>query len=115
MDIVKEYESNLVNLIRDLRKKFCPFPFVIANSGFGGFEETNERRVGIMEAQLAVSGDRKKYDDFVGNTFTVETRGFWRQKEDSPSNQGYHWWRNAETYFLIGDSMGKAMISLISK
>ena len=42
-------------------------------------------------------------------------RGFFRPAEDSPSRHGFHWNGNAETYFLIGDSMGKAMIRLLEK
>ncbi len=29
------------------------------------------------------------------------TRDFWRELEDSPTNQGYHYNQNAETYLLV--------------
>lgn len=111
-DHVNQYEENLVNLIRDLRSKFCKFPVVVASSGFGGHEETNARRVGIMEAQLAVDGKANNYPDFINNTAAIDTRSFWREPDISPSAQSYHWWRNAETYYLIGKSMADKMIEL---
>ena len=109
--MVAEYEKNMANFIRDVRKELdAPkMPFVIANSGFGGWDNKNSRRVGTMKAQLAVA----EHPEFKGNVFTVETRDFFRPPEASPSKQGYHWNSNAETYFLIGDSMGKAMMKLL--
>jgi len=109
--LVAEYEQNMANFIRDVRKELeAPkMPFVIANSGFGGWDNKNSRRVGTMKAQLAVAG----HAEFKGNVFTVETRDFFRPPDVSPSRQGYHWNSNAETYFLIGDSMGKAMMKLL--
>ena len=35
--------------------------------------------------------------------------------DQSPSGQGYHWNSNAETYFLIGEAMGQAMLRLTAK
>ena len=107
---VDQYEENLVNLVKDLRKewKVADLPVVIANSGFGGFEQKTDRRLGIMAAQEAVSGRLK-------GVTTVETRGFFRPVEISPSGQRYHWNHNAETHFLIGDAMGTAMLSLLKK
>ena len=111
-DTVNEYEDNLKNLIRDLRKAFDTpnLPVVIANSGFGGKDQKIDRRLGILNAQLNVA----QHEDFKDSVFTVETRPFFRSAEHSPSRQGYHWNHNAETHFLIGDHMGKAMINLIS-
>jgi len=113
---VAEYEQNLANLIRDLRKDLAvkDLPVVIANSGFGGRLNTNARRLGIMNAQLAVA-DPAKYPEFRGTVTTVETRDFFRPPEVSPSRQGYHWNHNAETHFLIGNAMGKAMVELLTK
>jgi len=61
-----------------------------------------------MRAQAAVAA----YPEFKGNVAFVETKSFYRPPEVSPSNQQYHWNCNAETYFLIGDAMGKAMLKL---
>jgi len=43
------------------------------------------------------------------------TRDFWRSAEESPGNQGYHCNRNAETYMLVGDALGRGMIKLLEK
>ena len=43
----------------------------------------------------------------------METRDFFRPREQSPGGQGYHWNNNAETYYLIGESMGNAMLKLL--
>lgn len=110
LEMVEQYEKNLANFIRDVRKELdAPdLPFVIANSGFGGWNQKITRRLKTMEAQAAVAG----YEQFKGTVACVETRDFFRPPEVSPSKQGYHWNSNAETYFLIGDGMGRAMIKL---
>jgi len=110
-DAAKEYEKNMANFIRDIRKDLGAknLPFVIANSGFGGREQKIDRRLEVMRAQAAVAG----YEEFKGTVACVETRDFFRPKEASPSGQGYHWNGNAETYFLIGDGMGKAMVEIL--
>ena len=64
-----------------------------------------------MEAQFALA-DPEKYPAFKNNVAGVETRDFWREKELSPSKQGYHWNRNWETLYLIGKGMGDAMVEL---
>ena len=113
MQLTEEYEANLVAFIRDLRKKFNSpkMPFVVANSGFGGWEQKIDRRLKIIESQAAPA----KYDDMKDTFRCVETRGCFRPREVSPSGQGYHWFHNAETHFLIGDGMGKAMVELLEK
>jgi len=110
---VAEYEKNMANFIRDVRKdlRVPRLPFVIANSGFGGWKQRVGRRLGVMKAQAAVA----EYPEFKGNVICVETRDFFRPPEDSPTRFGYHWNHNAETYFRIGDAMGKAMIRLLSR
>jgi len=110
---VAEYEKNMANFIRDVRKDLGvpKLPFVIANSGFGGWKQRVGRRLGVMKAQAAVV----EYPEFNGNVICVETRDFFRPPEDSPTRFGYHWNHNAETYFRIGDAMGKAMIRLLRR
>ena len=63
-----------------------------------------------MKAQAAVA----KHPEFKGNVAFVSTKTFWRDVEQSPSNQGYHWNTNAETYYLIGEAMGQAMKALLN-
>ena len=113
VDPSNEYEKNLASFIRDIRKALGveDLPFVIANSGFGGWDQKISRRLKIMEAQAAPA----KYKEFKGNVTCVETRDFFRPPELSPGRQGYHWNLNAETYFLIGNGMGEAMKKLCEK
>lgn len=106
-----EYEKNMANFIRDIRRDLgAPkLPFVIAETGMSGVEETHPRALSLMKAQAAVA----QYPEFQGNVAFVGTRTFWRPKEVSPSGQGYHWNSNCETYYLIGDGMGRAMLKLL--
>lgn len=105
------YETNLACFIRDVRREFgAPkLPFVIAETGQGGPGELHPRALSLMRAQAAVA----EYPEFRGNVAFAATRGFWRPKEESPSGQGYHWNGNAETYWMIGEAMGKAMLRLL--
>ena len=106
-----EYEKNLANLIRDLRKDLGvkDLPFVVAETGMSGVEETHPRALSLMKAQAAVAA----YPEFKGTVAFVGTKEFWRPQTESPSGQGYHWNNNAETYYRIGDGMGKAMVALL--
>jgi hypothetical protein len=110
------YEQNLVNLIKAWRTEFkAPnAPFVLATIGFGGWKMAGPHLT-VANAQLAVSGEKGKYPEFAGNVLTVETRDFWRDTSVSPSGQGYHYNRNAETYMLVGDALGRGMARLLNK
>jgi len=57
-------------------------------------------------------GDPKQHPEFSGTVASVDTRDFWRELEESPRNQDYHYHRNPETYLLIGEAMGRAMVRL---
>ena len=112
-ELITEYEQNLVNLINDVRKEFkVPrMPAVIATVGFGGYDMA-EKYLSILKAQMAVS-DPKKHPEFAGNVASVDTRDFWREVDESPVSQDYHYNRNAETYLLVGDALGRAMVKLL--
>lgn len=105
-----EYEKNMANFIRDIRKDLGvkDLPFVIAETGMSGKEEKYPRALSLMKAQAAVA----EYQEFKGNVAFVGTRDFWREKEVSPTGQAYHWNTNAETYYLIGEALGNAMRKL---
>lgn len=106
------YEQNLERLIKTLRKDFDSpnAKFVLAtgcgNPGREGFG------LKIAEAQLAIA-DPKKHPDFVGNVKAVDSRDLWREAADSPTNQGYHYNHNAETYMEVGLRLGYAMVDLL--
>ena len=110
---IAEYEQHLVNLINDVRKEFkAPkLPVVVATVGFGGHNMA-DKFVRILEAQMAV-GDAKAHPEFAGTVASVDIRDFWREVDESPRSQDYHYNRNAETYMLIGDALGRAMVGLL--
>jgi len=105
------YEENMACFIRDARRELDvkDLPFVIAETGMNGPDETHPRALSLMKAQKAVT-ERK---EFKGTVAFVATQDLWRPKEESPSGQGYHWNSNAETYYLIGEGMGTAMVELL--
>ena len=107
------YEENMANFIRDIRKALGVknLPFVIAETGMTGHGETHPRALSLMRAQAAVA----EHEEFKGNVAFVGTKDLYRLKEESPSGQAFHWNNNAETYFLIGDGMAKAMLALLKK
>ena len=110
--LVEEYEQNLVHLIQDVRTEFdAPeMPAVVATVGFGGHGMA-ENYLKILDAQLAV-GDPARRPELAGTVASVDTRGFWRGVDDSPKEQGHHYNRNAETYLLVGEALGRAMVGL---
>ena len=112
-ELIVEYEQNLVNLINDVRKEFeqPKLPVVVATVGFGG-HNMQEKFLRILKAQIAV-GDAKQHPEYAGTVASVDTRDFWREVDESPTNQDYHYNRNAETYMLIGDALGRAMVGLL--
>jgi hypothetical protein len=110
----EEYEGHLVNLINDLRKdlKAPQMKAVVATAGFGGYRILSGNWKGVWEAQMAV-GDPKQHPKFKGNVASVDTRDFWREVDESPRSQDYHYHRNPEFYLLCGESMGRAMVRLL--
>lgn len=108
-----DYEKNMAHFIHDLRKDLGvkDLPIVIAETGMSGFQEKHPRAVSLMKAQAAVAAR----DEFKDNVAFVGTKAFFRPKEESPTGQAYHWNHNAETHFLMGDAMAKAMLKLRAK
>lgn len=108
-----QYEKNLANFIRDIRKDLgAPeLPFVIAETGMSGHKEKHPRAVSLMKAQAAVA----RHKEFRGNVAFVGTKDYFRPRTQSPTGQAYHWNSNAETYWLIGKGMGQAMLGLLRK
>lgn len=108
-----EYEKHLVHLIQDLRKEFNvpKMPAVVATVGFDGYRVTSGPWQGVWEAQMAV-GDPQQHPEFAGTVASVDTRDFWREPIESPRVQDYHYHRNPETFLLVGEALGRAMVRL---
>ena len=106
------YDVNLANFIRAIRTEFGAeaAPFAVATIGF---QPMTGNTLTVAEAQLAVDGEGGDYPEFAGNVMTVDTRDSWRDTSLSPMNQGYHYNRNAETFMLVGDALGQAMVKML--
>lgn len=105
----ENYEKNLVQFIKALRKDFnAPnAKFVLgtlgeAAKGCGGNEGL------ILNAHLAVDGNSGKHPEFKGNVATIYT---------NPMAQGgsgnSHYGGKAEVYMDVGEAMGKAMAEML--
>ncbi len=128
--LADEYEQNMVNLIGDLRKEFevPDLKVVMGLTGnwgrkpeealkrWGNGEEDRVKFVKnlrkVQEAQLRV-GQRKEFE---GKVVVAETRDFWRPREEFGGHgTETHWMANGESYWLIGEAMGKEMLKLLKK
>ena len=107
-----EYETNLVNLIHDIRAEFGvpSLPVAIGNTGMAN---ASGDQLLICAAQAAVANPAL-HPEFAGTVFTVDTRPFDYGQLLGMGTEGYHWYWNAESYFNIGESMGLGMMSLLS-
>ena len=107
---VPEYETNLVNLIKDLRKELnAPRLPVVIGELTGPWIQAPPEWTKLRQAQAAAAAR----PEFAGNVLFVPTRDFVRKPEDSPNpGHGHHEFGNAETYFLVGDALGKGMLTL---
>ena len=110
---VPEYETNLVNLIRDVRKELnAPKLPVVIGEITGPWVEAPREWATLRKAQAAAAAR----PEFAGNVRFIETHDFVRQPEDSPNpGHGHHEFGNAETYFLVGDALGKGMVRLLGE
>lgn len=110
-DAIAEYDQNLIHLAADIRKEFDQpnLPFIVGELGNGGPARPDSSMDLFREAQER--GTQK-----IPNSVFVRTSQFARPSELSPNvTHGHHWFGNAESYFLIGDALGKATFRLISQ
>ena len=83
-------------------------PVVIGELGNGGPDATGDMAA-FREAQ-------KRGAEQIDNAAFVITHDFWRDPQESPNvSHGHHWCGNAESYFLIGDALGKGIIKVIEQ
>ncbi len=106
-----EYEQNLVNLIHDVRREFKSpkLPVVVGELTGAWVKATGSWEV-LRQSQAAAAAR----PEFAGNVLFVPTHDFVRRSQDSPNpSHEHHEFGNAETYFLIGDALGKGMNTLL--
>lgn len=107
---VPEYEQNLVNLIQDVRRDLhAPrLPIVV-----GELTGPWVKATGAWDLLRTAQRRASERPEFKGNVVFVPTHDFVRKAEDSPNvTHGHHEFGNAETYFLVGDALGKAALKL---
>ena len=114
-EMTAEYEQNMANFIKDVRKDLGVnnLPFVIANTGQNGLQ-TVGTFASLCQKQLDI-GNPQKHPEFKGTVTSIDTRPFKAPKERSPSHFGYHWNHSGETHYRIGEAMGQAMVELLNK
>jgi len=102
------YETNLVQLIKALRKDFdAPnAKFVCATLGQTNKDTAGGGEKAIIDAMFAI-GDPAKHPELRSQTATVYAHPL--SKGGSSSGQ---YGGNAETYMNVGEGMGKAMVEL---
>ena len=106
-----EYEANMTDFIKDIRTQYSlpNLPFVIGDTGM---DNGATGPGSLIEAQANVA-DPAKHPEFAGTVITVKTKPFDYGQLLGASDEGYHWDWNAESYFNIGESMAKAMMTLL--
>lgn len=104
-----EYADNLVLLAKDIRAEFKvpSLPMVIGELGNDGPAKPGSG-MDLFRAQ------QKRGAEKIDHAVFVPTHTFARDKNLSPNrSHGHHWYGNAESYFLVGDALGTAMVKLI--
>ena len=104
-----EYASNLPLLAKDIRAEFKlpDLPIVVGELGNGGPAKAGSGMEKFRAAQ-------KSGTAAIPGAVFVPTSQFARPAELSPNTgHGHHWFGNAESYFLVGDALGKAMVELV--
>ncbi len=108
---VPQYTTHLVHLIQDVRRELqTPNLPVVIGELTGPWVTAPGEWAALRKAQAAAAAR----PEFQGNVLFVETHDFVRRPEDSPNpGHGHHEFGNAETYFLVGDALGKGMVRLL--
>jgi hypothetical protein len=117
-DFLNEYESNLYHLINDVRNdlNIPDLPVVIASSGQGGFEATNDTWVQSMQNIVSVAQESVGCNDSIygGKVGFVDTKPYYLNLSASPQDAIHHFNNNALTFLNIGKAMGDEMILAIN-
>jgi hypothetical protein len=117
-DFLNTYEENLHFLVNDIRSEFNDehLPIVIASSGHGGFESTNDTWVSNMQNIIAVAQESVGCNDSIygGQVGFVESKHFYLDASESPDNSIHHFNNNAGTFLHVGRSMGMEMVLAVN-
>lgn len=117
-DYLAEYESNLYHLVQDVRNDLGNpnLPVVIANSGQGGFTQSNDLWVRSMQNIVSVAQETVGCNDtlYGGTVGFVETKKYYYDASVSPQDAIHHFNNNALTYLQIGKDIGDEMILTIN-
>jgi hypothetical protein len=110
---VPEYEQNLAHLIRDVRKELnAPKLPIVIGELTGPWVDAPKEWTALRQAQANVA----LMPEFKDTVVFVPTRDFVRKPADSPNpSHGHHEFGNAETYFLVGDALGKAAVQMAGR
>lgn len=111
-EFMAEYEANLTNLVRDVRKDLgVPnLPVVIGELGQQGVEPEKryaEKHFRFRAMQAAVA----KRKEFAGTVSYVPTSPY-VIKEKPSFDGGYHYFGRADTFFYIGDAFGNSVLEM---
>ncbi|MBL8990427.1 MAG: hypothetical protein JNJ48_02470 [Phycisphaerae bacterium] len=108
---VPEYEANVVNLIKDVRRDLgAPRLPVVIGELTGPWVNAPGAWERLRRAQAAAA----ERPEFAGTVAFVPTREFVRAPEESPNpGHGHHEFGNAETCVLVGRALGAAMLDLM--
>ena len=100
------YADNLKGFIQDVRRQFnAPdLPFVVAAIGQHG-ERMRDGQRAIHVAQMAIANE-------LPNVASIDTVPFYFPNDESPGGREWDFHRNAATFLLTGEAMGKAMVEL---
>jgi alpha-galactosidase len=111
--LTREYEENMTDFINDMRSDLeAPdMRFVIGTTVTD--PESVSYKGGILLQEQFNLADPELHPEFVDNVAVVDTRPFWRDQSLSPARDNFHWNQNGESYYLVGESMGEAMITLV--
>ncbi len=116
-DFADEYEVNMANFIRDVRKDLGvpKLPFVIGEFGPGGVEVDPRwaaKHYKIRDGQKGAAN----LPEFKGTTAYARTAHFVDAAAGKQGyDAGYHYGGRADTFYRMGDAFGRAMLGLLGK
>ena len=117
-EFMQAYESNLYHLVNDVRRDLGEedLPVVIANSGHGGFIQSNNLWVQGLQNIISVAQENVGCNDTIygGQVGFVDTKQFYIDVTESPFSAIHHFHNNALTFLNIGKALGDEMILAIN-